>query len=265
MITANNTIFSSQAALNGAWRNINNFIGLSLHLTGIEGNVWIEAANDPNITTDGTNISAPPTPILSQFTPTADMHRNGVAVNTTYYVKNTYVTPNSLSSGSGIPITATTGETTASAEASITVTAGNLLMVQSPVSATSAVGWNTYISTTSGAEQLQNLETNATIAQIPFGRSFIAVNYGLLNSGILVPSSNTSSGPGTGINVSGNLAAGSYTAPAPAAYFNQLQVIINGSQAMVNPSGLVWNYVRVCKDSTTNTKVTTCYLFGQIA
>ena len=264
MLTVNNTLFSSQSALNGAWRNINNFIGFSIHLTGIEGNVWIEAANDPNITTDGANISAPPAPILSQYTPTTDSHKAGIATTTTYYVKNTYVTPNSLSSGSGIPILGTLGETTPSSETSLTVTAGNLLMVQSPAIATSAVGWNTYISTTSGAEQLQNFETNATVAQIPFGRSFILFN-GLLNSNIVVPSSNTSSGPGAGINISSNLAAGTYAAPTPAAYFNQLQVIVNGTQAMVNPSSLVYNYIRVCKDSTANTRVTTAWLFGQIA
>jgi len=253
MQTANNTIFSSQAALSGAWRNINNWFNFSLHITGLEGNVWVEASNDPTVMTDGPTISAPGTPVLTQYTPTADSHKQGIATTTTFYVKNTFVTVN--------------GETVASAEANLSVLAGNLLVVASPVKDAGgyATSWNTYISTTSGAEVLQNLEDGAVIAPLAFGKTFILLN-GVQNSGITVPGSNTSGSPNSGVSITGNLAAVSYTPPAPAAEFNQLQVIIDATnhQAMINPSGIIWNYIRVCKDSTANTRVTTGNLFGQI-
>jgi hypothetical protein len=202
--------------------------------------------------TDGAAIAAPGTPVLSQYTPTADSHYVGIPTTTTYYVKNTFVTVN--------------GETVASSEASLSVLAGNLLVVASPAKDTGgyATGWNTYISTTSGAERIQNLEDNAVIVPVIFGRSFIPYK-GLINSTIAPPVSNTSGSPNSGVSITGNLAAGSYTPPAPAAEFNQLQVIIDGSgNAMINPSGIIWNFIRVNKDSTANTKVTTAFLFGQI-
>ena len=72
MLTANNTIFSSQNALNGQWRNIQNWVAFSLQINGLEGNVWVEVSNDPNVVTDGANISAPSAPVLSQYTPLSD-------------------------------------------------------------------------------------------------------------------------------------------------------------------------------------------------
>jgi hypothetical protein len=251
MQTANNTIFSSQAALNGTWRNINNWFNFSLHVTGLEGNVWVEASNDPTVLTDGSTISAPATPVLSQYTPLAGSGKQGIANTTTFYVKNTFVTA--------------AGETIGSSEASLSVLSGNLLVIASPAKDAGgyATGWNTYVSTTTGAELLQNLEDNAVIAPLAFGQNFILVN-GVQTSGIAVPGANTSGSPNSGVNISGNLAAGSYATPSPAATFNQLQIVIANSQAMINPSGLIWNYVRVCKDSTTNTKVTKAFLFGQI-
>ena len=250
MLVAQNTIFSSQAALNGTWRNISNFFNFSIQLTGLEGNVWLEASNDPSVMTDGSTISAPSAPVLSQYTPTSDSHLVGIATTTTFYVKNTYVTAN--------------GETTGSTETSLSVTAGNLLVVKSPAKDTGgyATGWNTYISTTSGSETLQSLSGNSIITPLAFGQNFILVN-GLFNSGISVPGSNTSGSPNSGINITGNLAAVSYTPPSPASYFNQLQIIINSGSAFVSPSGLCFGYLRCCKDSTTNTKVTSAYLLGQ--
>jgi len=271
MLTANNTIFSSQAAANGVWRNIQNWINFSLEVTGVEGNVWVEVSNDPNVMTDGATISAPAAPVLSQYTPTADSHIAGVPVNTTYYVKNTYVTPNSLNP-TGDTSPTTTGETTASTESSLLVLAGNLLIVEPPAqdAAKVAVGWNTYISTVSGAERLQNLEDNAVVAPRGFGQSFLAVNWGLLPGTAAVPGSNTSAQAASGVNITGNLASfpsTSYTPGATGTGLNQIQVVIpSGSgTAMINPSGIIWNFIRVCKDSTANTKVTTAFLFGQTA
>lgn len=65
----------------------------------------------------------------------------------TYYVRATYVTAS--------------GETAASLEASLKVAANNLLQVASPGPdvLSVATGWNVYVSTTSGAETLQNGNT----------------------------------------------------------------------------------------------------------
>jgi hypothetical protein len=263
MLTANNQIFSSQAALNGSWRNIQNWINFSLEVTGLEGNVWVEVSNDPNVLTDGATISAPAAPVLSQYTPTTDSHIVGVPTNTTYYVKNTFVTPNSLNPTGGTTVT-TTGETTASTETSLLVTAGNLLVVAPPAQDTNkvSVGWNTYISTASGTETLQNLEDNVIVAPRGFGQSFILTNWGLSTAGKALPGSNTSAQAASGINLTSNLAAGSYSAPSA---LTQTQVLVTSAGAIINPSGLIWNFIRVCKDSTANTMVTKAYLFGQSA
>lgn len=59
----NNLIFDSTVAADGEWRNVSNFIALSVYLTGTESNVWIEGSNDPSIVGDtpsgnaGINIS----------------------------------------------------------------------------------------------------------------------------------------------------------------------------------------------------------------
>jgi hypothetical protein len=241
MLTSNNPLFSSQAAANGVWRNISNFFSTSIHVTGLEGNVWIEVSNDPNVLTNGATISAPATPVLSQYTPSNGVA--GIAANTTYYVKTTFITPGG-------------GETTASTEASLLVTAGNLLVVASPAKDTGgfATAYNVYVSTTTGSETKQTSDAK------PIGQPFIL--YGL-SSGIVVPGANTSGSPASGISITGNLAAGSFAVPGPAAAFNQIQIVIANGQAMINPSGAVWNYMRVCKDSTANTKLTSAFLFGQ--
>ena len=51
MQTANNVIFDSSAALAGAWRDINNFSALSIHIIGLEASsdTWIEVSNNPNV------------------------------------------------------------------------------------------------------------------------------------------------------------------------------------------------------------------------
>lgn len=256
MQTAKNTILSSQNAAKGVWRDINNWFNFSLHLTGVEGNVWVEVSNDPSVMTDGANIAVPGTPVLTQYTPTADSGKKGIANTTTFYVKNTFVT--------------VAGETTGSAEASLSVLAGNILVVQSPAKDAGgfATGWNTYVGTTSGAELLQNLEGGAVISPISFGKTFVLLN-GVASSGIVVPVANTSGSPNSGVNITGNLASfptTSFTAgTATGTALNQIQVILDGSgQAMINPSGIIWNYIRVVKDNTAQTKVTNAYLFGQI-
>jgi hypothetical protein len=249
MLVANNLIFDSTNAADGAWRDVSNWVAYSIHITGLEGNVWIEVSNDPAVKSNGASTLTAPTPVLSQYTPSADSHLTGVATNTTYYVKLTYVTKN--------------GETQAGTEASLLVTAGNLLIVNPPVKDAGglATSWNVYVSTASNKETLQNLTSGAVILPLQFGQPFNMIN--LLNAGPLVPGANTAGSIGVGINISGNLAAGSYTPPAP--NFEETQIVIDqtSKQAMVNPSCLVWNYIRVRKDTTTQTLETKAFLFGQ--
>jgi hypothetical protein len=246
MLTANNQIFNSQNAANGVWRNISNWVAFSVHITGVESKVWIEVSNDPNVMTDGPTISAPASPVLSQYTPIADNHFQGVATNTTFYVKNTYVTAG--------------GETTASTQSSLTVTAGNLLIVEAPAADTGgyAVGWNTYISTTSGAETIQNVVSGVVPQTLSLGSIFTLEN--LRTTTAVVPASNTSGSPNAGINV---------TPPdvitASGTTLDETALIYDGTthQAIWTPSCLVYNYVRVCKDTTTQVLTTKAYLFGQ--
>ena len=104
------------------------------------------------------------------------------------------------------------------------------------------------------------------VAPLSFEQSFTAKNYGLLTTSAVTPASNTSAQANSGINLAGNLAAGGYTYPAT---LYQMQIVITpssppgSSMAIINPSGIIWNFIRVCKDTTAQTKVTTAYLFGQ--
>lgn len=91
------------------------------------------------------SLSAPAAPTLSQ-------QAGGTLAATTYYVRLTYVTAN--------------GETLASSESSLAVSANNLLVVNSPAAISGANRWNVYVGTASGAETLQaaniNIGTNWT-------------------------------------------------------------------------------------------------------
>jgi hypothetical protein len=57
MQIVNNKIFDSFNAANGAWRNINNFVALSVHVIGLtngDSTVAIEVSNNPAVLTDDT-------------------------------------------------------------------------------------------------------------------------------------------------------------------------------------------------------------------
>jgi hypothetical protein len=113
-------------------------------------------------------IAAPAAPTLSSHT------ASGVNLppNATYYVQVTYVTAY--------------GETTASAEASLTVTPSNgILRVASPSAATGATGWNVYIGPSSGDEQRQNT------APIAIGTNFDLPYSGVYLSGLRPPDTAT--------------------------------------------------------------------------
>ncbi len=264
MQTANNLLFNSQDALDGAWRNINNWQAFSIHITGVEANTWIEVSNDPSVMSDGaTAILAPDAPVLSQYTPSYDIHVQGISVDTTYYVVNTLVSP--------------TGETVASEESSLLVNAGNILSVASPARDTGgyATSWNTYISTSSGEETIQNLESGAVITPLPLGQTFNLTTW--RNSQIVPPVTGTAFTPNIGINVTPPdiMTAATPTSPTNVSvpgnplgqgYLDMTQLIYDSAtnQAIWTPSCLVYNFIRVRKDATTQSLVTKAFLFGQL-
>ena len=257
-------VFSSKNAQNGNWIDISNLVAFSIELENLEGNVWIEVSNDPNVNIDNTNTpqTPPAAPVLSQFAyqPSSGnsfLTYNGVTA--TWSVRTTYITP--------------WGETSGSTAASLTVTPGNVLFVAPPTGPTgSAVGWNVYVGPT-GAEVLQSApafypqhvtDTGGIVTQtngvLPFGPSFNMVSWN--SSGVTVPSQNNSGTVNYGINVTGNL-AGSPT-------INDEFCIIQGQRggtgatgAVVNPSCLVWKWLRVCKSNTAQNLITTAWLLGQ--
>lgn len=61
MLTANNQILSTTLAANGAWRDVNNWTAFSIHVKGLEGNVWVEVCNDPACMSDNTIVGVPVT------------------------------------------------------------------------------------------------------------------------------------------------------------------------------------------------------------
>jgi hypothetical protein len=57
MLPVNNLIFDSTIHADGDWRDISNLTAFSIQLANVEGNVWIEASNNPDLTQAGVNIS----------------------------------------------------------------------------------------------------------------------------------------------------------------------------------------------------------------
>lgn len=137
------------------------WLGVAVPVTG--SRLTIDANGNPT----ALSLPAPASPVLSSVA-------GGNLAAATYYAKVTYV--NLL------------GETTPSPEASLAVTAGNLLQVASPPIAASAAGWNVYLGTAAGQETLQNT------APLSLGQSFVLPTTGLLSGGVAAPAVN-SAGP----------------------------------------------------------------------
>ncbi|OYV46873.1 MAG: hypothetical protein B7X10_04670, partial [Burkholderiales bacterium 21-58-4] len=129
-------------------------------------------------------IPAPATPTLTSVS-------GGTLTGATYYVKVTYV--------NGI------GETIGSTEATETLTANQLLVVDSPTAQVGATGYNVYASTTT------NAETKQTTSPISIGTNWTMPTTGLVIGGP-VPTTNT-----TGSEFAGVLSA--YTSPSARVYF----------------------------------------------
>jgi hypothetical protein len=297
-------IFSSTAPANGAWIDVSNLVSLSVMLTGLEATVTIEGSNDPNVPIDGPGIGAPPAPVLSQFQslPQADSG-NSVTTQppgdvsqlpaTTFFVKTTFITK--------------WGETTASAESSLAVLAGNYLFVAAPVPSLAqqpyVVGYNVYVGLSSGTEVLQTgpqfqpqrlidgigstspspsggtvnplgpgqsihfalngaipLITNVIGGVVKVqGANFSMVN-GFQQTQWVPPVSDQSGSANVGVKIpnSGTLVGATSTTIG-----NEINLAITGTNVMVNPSSLVWKWLRVRKDSSSTALATTAWLMGQ--
>ena len=262
----NIVILDTTAALDGTWIDISNLVAFSVEITGLDtANVWVEASNDPNVNIDGPNLlTAPATPVLSQYTPIgSDSGYSGLPAQT-YFVKTTYITKY--------------GETLPSSEASLAVTAGNILTIASPAQDANnqAIGWNAYVGRTTGSEVLQTVPAFtpgwkldllpgikfATNGALPIGTPLNLI-FGINNSGIVVPVASTSGGPNIGINISGTMTGSAWTTPLTGS-FGETQVLVDTTNkiAMVNPSCLVWKWLRVRKGSGGSSE-TIAYLMGQ--
>jgi hypothetical protein len=114
-------------------------------------------------------LAAPASPSLSQAA-------GGSLAAATYYATTTYTT--------GL------GETTASPEASLAVSANNLLSIASPAKSPPATGWNLYVGTASGAETKQNS------LPIGIGTAWTLPTTGLVTGGAAPPSTNTTGSGG---------------------------------------------------------------------
>ncbi len=125
-------------------------------------NIYLNGAVIPSA-----GISPPSAPVLSRMS-------GGTLAAATLYAKITYVTAS--------------GETPPSAESSLAISANNLLRIASPVppSPASAIGWNAYVSTSTGTEVLQNGAT-----PIAMGTAWTEPSSGLVTGSAAPPGANT--------------------------------------------------------------------------
>lgn len=276
MQVKNIQIFSALNAADGTWVDVSNLVNLSVMLTGVEANVWIEVSDDPNAPINGTAIGPPSAgPTLGQQAG-GSAFQSGVSMlpAQTYSVKQTFTTK--------------WGETTASAATSLAVSAGNALSViptaPSAAQAPYVTGFNVYVSLTGGAGtwylqttpqfQPQRLidgigtvggtvnplgpgqSTHFAISgAIPLTQVFILIN-GFQQTQWVPPSSDQSGSAAVGINMSGNL-------PGSAATGSQIQITGATTTWIFNPSGLCWKWLRVRKDTVAGALTTVAYLLGQ--
>lgn len=147
------------------------------------GGTFIVAPAD---TTTGAVITGSITPVSTPVTPTLASVAGGSAATTTYYVKITYNTA--------------AGQTLPSSEASLTVAANSLLVVDSPAGVPGALSWNVGVSTTTGTETLQ--ATNIAI-----GTNWTESTTGLIAGGAL-PTTSTAGSILSATAVSGTITVG---------------------------------------------------------
>jgi hypothetical protein len=246
-------IFDSTAPADGAWIDISNLVALSVSFTGVEASTWIEVSNDPDININAANsgavLAAPSAPVLSQSA------YGNLTSQGTYFVKTTYTTK--------------WGETTPSAEASFTVTDGNVLVAQPPAKDALglATGYNVYVSKVTNTETLQTgppyvpahvVDATPGIhwainGVLPLNQPFVLSN-GLQPSSTVVPIASTAGGVGIGTALMADISA--------ATSGEEIAIFKSGNTAIVNPSCLCWKWLRVRK-STGSSLETVAWILGQ--
>jgi hypothetical protein len=278
MQIVNNLILNTAlAAANGAWRNTSNFVSSSVEITATNSsgatvaipalaNIWVEASNDPNVNIDNlaTQIAAPSTPVLSQFTPSNNGDQQAyVYPAATYGVKLTYVNLQ--------------GETIASSIATLAVSAGNTLLVGAPGPDTTtggpyATGYNVYVSLNGGAYVLQNpmYGSGQTFGNLAVANGPINVNqtftlYAWLNNQTIPPVSNTTGTPNIGANLTGNLNSATPIVGQSEISYDGTGVWASAATKVIMwaPSCLFFNYLRVNVTGNTVGTNILAYLFGQ--
>jgi hypothetical protein len=147
------------------------------------------------ISGSGASTITLPSAIAAPSAPTLTQTAGGTLSATTYYAK--------------ITLTNASGETIASAESTLAVSANHLLGLTSPGTVAGATGYNVYVGTTSGAETKQN--TSA----IPIGTNWTQPTSGLVSGGPLVPVGNTASPDESFTSTIVNGGTGTITVQAP--------------------------------------------------
>ncbi len=299
MNVRNIQIFSSTTAANGAWQDISNLVSLSVQVQNYtDGNVWVEVSNDPNVTTDGLagasngGCDAPAAPTLSQFAfnagsrdattdqygtataqPGSGLPAQSLSIKLTYVTRNQpVVTP--------IPLyNMTVGETAVGAASAISVIAGNICQVASPVKGSGAdansfaTGYNVYAQIGgSGPYVLQNTRGGPNASNsyydgpIPLGTPF-NMKMGFVAGGAVAPATDQNSGsPAAGTNIQGTSGVLS-TITSPASSDAPIAFIADtGSKTVViSPSSMTWKWLRVNKSGGGSPPaLTQAFLCGQL-
>ncbi|HWE72511.1 MAG TPA: hypothetical protein VG328_05070 [Stellaceae bacterium] len=148
-------------------------------------------------------IAAPAAPSLSQVA-------GGSLAAATLFAKATLVSPS--------------GETAASSESSLAVSANNLLRIAAPASAGNATGWNAYVAGASGAETLQNA------TPIALGTNWTEPTSGLVTGTATPPAANTTGWDVFNLFVPDPVASASFIAdPVDTGFNAELRVFLTAS------------------------------------
>jgi hypothetical protein len=231
----------------GPWTSVGNLAAFSVYFTGLEGNVWVEASNNPNVNYSGIEaIGAPIAPTLSTFQYGALTNQGTVGIAVSYIVQGG-------------------GETVASTAGTVAVPDGYQLVVNSPILEPLglAIAYNVYANKNGGPYSLQNMPNSSDrfgsshCGPMPLGRPYILYD-GVQNNG--VPSSVVAlvGGPAVGVNL---LGTGGITTDTTGGNENVNYNSATGDGSF-SPGGLDWGYIRVGK-SGANAVLTQGWVSGR--
>jgi hypothetical protein len=236
----------SSGTFYGPWTSIGNLAGYSISFTGLEGSVFVETSNDPNVNFNGVAaIAAPLAPTCRTFQYGALKNQGSPSVSISYVVQGG-------------------GETVASGATSIAVADGFQLMVSPPALDTLgiAVGYNVYVGI-GGLSYLQNMPNSSDRfgsshnGPLPLNMPYIMYD-GFQSTGVVPSIIALVGGPAIGEQLWNNSVTTST---------GELQVNIGGTSppmATISPSGLTYGMIRIGK-SGANTLETKAWVSGRYA